>query len=578
MENKAWIINRGPKDLDFIDMDLKKQIVLKVNYPYQVPVSCALRCVKKYTNVTTCNNPEKYLTDRKLNQLIIRDAGIGDLLLLEPVLRKLNAAGQRNIDILTRYPEVLRGNPYLRYNIKMNAKGDLNAVDRNMYDCVDDYRSYSETSPNRHRKHRTDIYNEIASVSLSDAEKEPRIYFEKGETSKLKKKKGYKYIGIQVDASHSYRKFDKGLELANYIVDQDEKNIVVLLGSSDFIDAPKHDRIMDLQCKTSIREAINIIKKLDYMIAVDSGLMHVALALHIPTVCIFSIISPEFRLKYYTGPHVVVRNEAMECLGCGDFHMVDCKHGSKKHDRSYLALCMLIEPKKIYDSMKNLKKDKVKKFETEKTESVNIIPVKNDKLLTMPIIVQNEEKNLPRFIELVVNNPYIGRVIAIDGGSNDKTVQLLEKAGCEVYVHPYIKSYHDQQAMQRNISCSYVKDGENIIIMDIDECFSNDLKAHLPVLCESNIDYGIISRRTYNYFADINDASKRIKDYPDYQPRFYKWNRKYKFVGGAHHITLNCPEPVRIDKDIIHFEKEGKDRVALENQWAGMMQGVKQYA
>ncbi len=112
--------------------------------------------------------------------------------------------------------------------------------------------------------------------------------------------------------------------------------------------------------------------------------------------------------------------------------------------------------------------------------------------------------------------------------------------------------------------------------MDIDECFSKELSDYLPVLANSNDSYGLISRRTFDYYKDINDPDKQIKDYPDFQPRFYKWNRKFKFVGGAHHITLNCPEPIKIQKDIIHFEKENGKRDKIEKQWAGMMVGVKE--
>ena len=169
-------------------------------------------------------------------------------------------------------------------------------------------------------------------------------------------------------------------------------------------------------------------------------------------------------------------------------------------------------------------------------------------------------------------------MIAIDGGSTDKSVEMLKKAGAEVYIHPYIKTYHEMQAMQRNISCSYLKQGEKAIIMDLDECFSKELAEYLPVLIESNIEYGLISRRTFEFYGDINDPAKRIKDYPDYQPRFYTWDRKYKFVGGAHHVTLNVPEPMMINKDIVHFEREGKSREAMEKQWAGMMAGVRRYA
>jgi glycosyltransferase involved in cell wall biosynthesis len=170
-------------------------------------------------------------------------------------------------------------------------------------------------------------------------------------------------------------------------------------------------------------------------------------------------------------------------------------------------------------------------------------------------------------------------VVAIDGGSKDRTADMLTRAGAEVYEHPYLKHYHDQQSIQRNISFSYVADGTPCIFMDVDECFSKELSDYLYFLAEQrDVKYGLISRKTFNYYADITDPTKRIKDYPDFQPRYYVWDKKFKFVNGAHHWTLNCPEPVKIQKDIIHFEKEGKNRDDIETQWKNMMDGVRKYA
>ena len=176
----------------------------------------------------------------------------------------------------------------------------------------------------------------------------------------------------------------------------------------------------------------------------------------------------------------------------------------------------------------------------------------------------------------MATNKVFNRIVAVDGGSTDKTIELLESVNAEVYVHNYDQHYHDMQAMQRNYSCSFIRDGEKIFIMDIDECFSSELNDYLPVLANSNIDYGIVSRRTFNYYKDIKDKSKQIKDYPDYQPRFFTWNKKYKWVGSPHHNIYNCPIPVKIDKDIIHFEKEGKDRDKLENVWREMDRKTKE--
>jgi hypothetical protein len=131
------------------------------------------------------------------------------------------------------------------------------------------------------------------------------------------------------------------------------------------------------------------------------------------------------------------------------------------------------------------------------------------------------------------------------------------------------------QAMQRNYSLSFCREGELVLIMDPDECFSEELSEWLPSFPRAKIVYGELSRRTYKYFDDISDPGKRIKDYPDWQPRLYTWSHNFKFVGSPHHKTLNVPPPVRIRRDIIHFECEGKNRPALETQWAGMWEKSK---
>jgi ADP-heptose:LPS heptosyltransferase len=565
-----WIINNGQKNIEFCDMDLHKWFYFKPGIPVQINDGRkAINIVHRFSSIEKCKNPESYFIERPLEQMIVRDAGIGDLLLLEPVIRQLKNKGNMNISVLTRYPEVYDCHPSIYKTYKAESKSSSEGLKVNDFDSWEDLRSYSETSNTRHQKHRTDVYNEKFNLNVED--KEPRLYFDKKEKCLLKKRKGYRYIGISVDASHNFRKYPYKDELIDYLLNTNNKNIIVLFGEKQE-KVKNHNRIMDLTGKTTIREMINYVRGLDYLIGVDSGIMHVALTLHIKTLCLFTIITPDLRLRYYTGQYKVLTTSD-DCIGCGNWHMRNCK---KLRSNTGIAPCQSIKPKDIYETMLSIDDCKTV-IRTEEKIEANIIPHSNKKL-TMPIIVQNEAINLPRFIDNVINHPSIGRVIAIDGGSKDKTVELLRKAGAEVYVHPYIKSYHEMQAMQRNISCSYCKDGEKIIIMDIDECFSKELSEYLPVLAESSIDYGIISRRTFDYYKDIEDPAKRIKDYPDWQPRFYTWNRKYKFVGGAHHITLNCPEPVKIQKDIIHFEKEGKDRTKLESQWACMMGGVNKYA
>jgi ADP-heptose:LPS heptosyltransferase len=552
--------------------------------------SLGVKYVQQYKTLHICDNPAEYFKTQKLKQLIIRDAGIGDLLLLEPVLRQLVKDNKREINVLSRYPEVYYYNPYIFNNYRQTQKEVIpKNISLENFDAWEDLRGYSETCQNREKLCRTDCYNQIFNVNLDDAE--PRIYISNKDKPILKKKKGFTYIGLVCDGSHNYRRYDRGTELIRFILATDPKYVVVLIGDQRFVKCSKNSRVLDFQTKTSVRDCVNLVKDLDYMVSVDTGILHVALAMHVPTVCIFSIIKPQLRLHYYTGPRQVIYRGDLGCVGCGSYHMAICRHGNKDKNPHFIAPCLDIPPEDIMDRIRQLKKTSKRrtfKGERDKSETIpqinNIKPtnqalklpnrslpnrMRNNKL-TMPIIVLNEEKNLPRFIELVMKNPSVGKVIAIDGGSTDRTVELLKKAGAEVYVHQYDKNYHDMQAMQRNYSCSFVADGEKIFIMDVDECFSNELAGYLDELANSRIEYGVVSRRTFNYYSDIGDREKQIKDYPDYQPRFFTWNRRFKWVGSPHHKVYNVPEPVRIDRDIIHYEKEGKDRRALEKQWAAM--------
>jgi len=574
LNDKIWVINKGTSDYDKIDLDLKRHVVLKPLRPIQLPRLIAMKYIKR-KDITACKDPEKYLQGEPLNRLIIRDAGIGDLLLLEPILRQM-AINKNKITMLTRFPAVYENNPYIDKIIQMNSKAEIPSnINPNSWDTYDDLRSYSETCPNRDKKHRTDCYNQIFDLKIDD--KEPRLYFSKNEKSILNKKEGYNYIGVACDGSHFFRRYSYGVELINEILNKNKKNIVVILGDGwedghGYVKYNKRDkRVIDLQGKTTIRQIINIIRDLDFLISIDTGLLHIGLTLHVPTLGIFSIIDPALRIKYYTGQHTIIYKDDLNCIGCGSWHMAKCEYGDIKQDPDFIPPCLEIIPHEIIEKLDMLERNNEKRiFENEKI-NVNTINVNTiQRKLVMPIIVLNEEKNLPRFIELVMKHESIGRVIAIDGGSDDRTIDILKKAGAEVYMHYYDKNYHDMQALQRNVSCSFVRDGERIIIMDIDECFSDELSNYLSYLAESDIVYGLLSRRTFDYFDDINNPMKQIKDYPDYQPRFFIWDKCFKWVGSPHHEIYNAPEPIRMRKDIIHFEKEGKDRLALENQWATM--------
>lgn len=592
MERLVWLVNTTSKPIEECMQELKKWVTFHPNRPVQIPHAIATDIITKYGGrIVGTSEPDQYFADTPMKSLIIRDNGIGDLLLLEPVLRELSKT--REVTLWTVNPYVFLNHPNIKRICKAQGKEDVPRLRADMFDAVEDLRNYSEQHKERHVKHRTDIFFGRFGINREDVPKEPNFYFTDDELkcpSILKRKSGREYVGVQLDASHSARRMANGGTLLKEMLLLLPKNTdLVVLGARQYVDTEGlGPRVIDLQGKTTVREMIRICLHLDKLVAVDSGIMHVGLTLHLPTVCLFSIISPPLRLKYYTGQMEVMQKK-LPCIGCGDWHMDQCKCGDLQ-DPEFRPPCYNFTASELVEALGRLTPCP-KRFEAVASLQTSVVtddvedrpkgpstipsrqePAKIRAKLTMPIIVLNEEKNLPRFIENVIGHPAIGRVIVIDGGSTDKTVELLKKCPkvSDLYVHPYDKTYHDMQAMQRNYSCSFVRDGERILIMDIDECFSEELSAALPMLAECNIAFGEISRRTFAYYKDITDPAKQIKNYPDYQPRFFTWNRKFKWVGSPHHAVLNVPAGVKINKDIIHFEREGKDRDNLEKEWSEM--------
>ena len=86
----TWIVNTGSRQLELL-VKGPALIQLQPNVPkFFSDVHEAINIINRYSTVHACDNPENFLKGRKFKKLIIRDAGIGDLLLLEPVLRSVS--------------------------------------------------------------------------------------------------------------------------------------------------------------------------------------------------------------------------------------------------------------------------------------------------------------------------------------------------------------------------------------------------------------------------------------------------------------------------------------------------------
>ena len=209
----------------------------------------------------------------------------------------------------------------------------------------------------------------------------------------------------------------------------------------------------------------------------------------------------------------------------------------------------------------------------------------------MIILMQslNEQHNVDPVISDFHDLDWVSRIIVIDGGSQDFTVHKLRQwAKCEVYHHFYDREYHAAQAMQRNISLTYIPEDEICFILDFDEQMSDELKAFLSEVDQQgalpqDADVVCVPRRSYESmrhadspFAILTETgfpipAQSIGEYPDWQARLIKRSPYMFFINSPHHVLIGAKKQITVPEvDIIHYhgKTDQRDRENIEILWA----------
>lgn len=91
--------------------------------------------------------------------------------------------------------------------------------------------------------------------------------------------------------------------------------------------------------------------------------------------------------------------------------------------------------------------------------------------VSVVITTKNEERNIARCLDSVVNQSYpVNKIeiIVVDNNSTDKTVEIAKKYNCQIY------TYGPERSAQRNLAGQKAK-GEFILFLDADMAISSGL-------------------------------------------------------------------------------------------------------
>lgn len=259
--------------------------------------------------------------------LIIRPGGIGDAVLLLPVLRELRSAGH-TFDILCerRNAAVFRSQSGLCDRVFCyNSVADLNAVCREAYDWIVDTEQWHylsavlsrllcsrstagfATRPDRARLFSRPVDYVHAEYELHNFS---RLFAFLGVRTGLRLKGAYEihaqdaawaqaalsrpYAALALGGSSAARRFslDQLAATARLIIDRGLD--VVLLGGRDMEGAAgevmarlNNPAVVSFAGKTSLEQSAALIARAACFIGQDSGLLHMAAALAVPVVAVF---------------------------------------------------------------------------------------------------------------------------------------------------------------------------------------------------------------------------------------------------------------------------------------------------
>jgi hypothetical protein len=161
-------------------------------------------------------------------------------------------------------------------------------------------------------------------------------------------------------------------------------------------------------------------------------------------------------------------------------------------------------------------------------------------MISACMIVQDEEDCIERALNSI--NDYVDEIIVVDGGSIDRTRELvLRYPKAKLFDIPFEKNF----ALQYNNAIERAS-GDWILTLDADEYYNDYVGQNLLRLTQGDFDVYDFGDKTFIDGCLVN----LFELY--YHPRFF---RNYcRFEGKLHSRLVNGKRGTRVNLDIMHYK------------------------
>ena len=173
--------------------------------------------------------------------------------------------------------------------------------------------------------------------------------------------------------------------------------------------------------------------------------------------------------------------------------------------------------------------------------------VKND--ITAIILTKNEEANIARCIESLGALP--DRIVVVDSGSTDATVQIAQELGAEIYHHPF-KHYADQfnWALEHTeIKTTWV------YRIDADEAVPSELRKEIQEACLKHQNDSVNGFLMKHKLFFLGRYLTHGGAYPFVKMTIFKpAYAKFEDRAMGEHVVLQSGTHIQLQNDCIHYD------------------------
>lgn len=270
---------------------------------------------------------ESFLTQSKLSAeygvsdtiTVIRPGRYGDLLLLTPVLREIKRRFPQvtlQISCLARYREVFGGLPYIDNFVQYPLP-----MDGTNYGCILSLEVLASLTQREGELHMTDLFAERLGIDSMEVKKPDFILTidERTWAHDVYPRSIAKRVGIQVKSttpSRDYPVIPMG-EVVRRLFGRGWD--VMMLGLPNQVSGKSKDRITNCAADSlTFRQSAAVLATCDVFLGPDSALIHVAGALEVPAVGLFSVVPWKLRTAYCPTTFVMQAKSGCDITPC--FH------------------------------------------------------------------------------------------------------------------------------------------------------------------------------------------------------------------------------------------------------------------